>query len=1530
MTFISYAQNREDVMLWRALQAVPQGFYVDVGANDPSDDSVTRAFYERGWSGINIEPLSSHMTALQRDRPRDINLCVAAGATDGEVEIFDTPVRGWATASVSVAQLHQASGVTLTACTVPMRRLDSILAEFAPPAIHFLKIDVEGFEESVLRGIDLTRWRPWVVVVEATVPTSDAVDTHWEPLLTQAAYACVYFDGLNKYYLAQEHADLKAAFAAPPNVFDDFVAAEHARLQQALAPTLAELHGLQAQIQQERRVWQAKLAEAQKNLELQHHQAVVAAQQAQAQIESLDARLNAVFASTSWRVTRPLRLLARLAARLRPGVARQSGTLPTTTADGSMAASRDFSLLPDISVRTGSTVYWNPGVLRDQPWFSAMAGGADQDARDMPALNWRVVGHVEGHYSLAIVNRGLALALDNLAPGRVRVVAYHGQPCASVTDLPAHQAADLQRLMAHELPADAPVVSLVHHYPLITDADPAACRLALFFWEESAVPADMVARLNASFDAVVVASSFVRWSLRNSGCSLPIVVVPPGVADFATRVPARAEVLRPRAGQSFRFLHVSSAFDRKGVDTLLEAFYARFGKNDAVELYIKTFANPHNTVATLLAKLKTAWPDGPRVVLDESDLDEVQMGALYASAHAMVLPSRGEGFNMPAAEAMALGVPLVVSGFGGHADFADCHSAYLVPFCFAPSASHLHTDGSFWVEPDQQALSELLGMVHADVLAQDAGLSQRCQRAAERIRKNYQWRHAALALGQAAQGRLTLQPKNAAVQPVRVAVLSPWNTACGIAQHAQPLLAGWESSFELRVFCDQRTPADDAQQVYTPSWALGDELSVCKTLDMIGEQGFQVLLVQHQQSLFLLSDRVCEALARVKARGCVLVLELHSTLPLVRERRISAAAAAVLRSLDRVLVHKLDDVNYLLGLGLADNVMCLPLGVTLPEVTGSVPDIRQALGLQPQDLVLGCFGFLLPHKGLDGIIGGMPALAAATGRPVKLLAVTAALDARSRETLAECQQLAKSLGVAQQIIWMTDFLPMPDCLRFLTAVDVMVYAYGPTRESASAAVTVGLATGKPVLVSDQPIFSNVQGCTQVMRGGGTEGLVGAVMGLLNDPTATAALTQRQAQWLTRRSWPRVSSQFRSVVEGLLQDQPARGDRVSGLAQTQHGQRQLLVDVSELYFRNAHTGIQRVVMNILQVWLDHPPAGVTVRPVYSDGSAVFKYTNKFFTTPGDAATVMQDETPVHVTWGDVFLGLDLSAHLFPAAESSLARFRLAGVRVVYVVYDIIPLLRPDFSVPGMDKAFAQWLHSLRRQADCLMCISEAVANDVRLWLGGHTAEGALPEVTAFHLGADFAPAHNSTAATTMAAPVLAAIGTEVSFLMVGTLEPRKGYRQVLEAFELLWASGAGAALVVVGKPGWMMDDFGVRLHQHPELGKRLFWLEQADDATLDLLYQQCSCLLAASELEGFGLPLVEAARHRLPILARDIRVFREVAGDHAAYFQGLDAASLCEALRQWITMRQLGQVKSSAAMPYLSWSQSANALLKAVL
>ena len=217
MTFISFAQNFEDVMLWRALRHVSQGFFIDVGANDPDRDSVTRAFYDRGWNGINIEPVDTFHARLKQRRPRDVNLPVGLGSSVGRNVFYVVGESGLGTTDEAVAERHAADGWQVQKTDIVIDTLSNVCEAHAPAEIHFLKIDVEGMEKDVLMGADFNRWRPWILVIEATEANSQTPSHEaWEPLLAQAKYDFVYFDGLNRFYIAHEHPDLRAAFASPP------------------------------------------------------------------------------------------------------------------------------------------------------------------------------------------------------------------------------------------------------------------------------------------------------------------------------------------------------------------------------------------------------------------------------------------------------------------------------------------------------------------------------------------------------------------------------------------------------------------------------------------------------------------------------------------------------------------------------------------------------------------------------------------------------------------------------------------------------------------------------------------------------------------------------------------------------------------------------------------------------------------------------------------------------------------------------------------------------------------------------------------------------------------------------------------------------------------------------------------------------------------------------------------------------------------------------------------------------------------
>lgn len=232
---ISYAQNFEDVMLHRVFRDQKDGFYIDVGAMDPMIESVTKFFYDQGWSGINIEPNEYFYSKLLQARPRDINLNLAVGEREGCRPLYVFEQYGISTFDESNRDRFVAKGYEAQTKNTRITTLAAICQDYVRRPIDFLKVDCEGWEEFALRGADWERFRPIVLIVEGTTPgTGSPSWSAWEPyLIENAHYEMVYFDGLNRFYLRREYTDLRSHFEVPPNVFDEFTLRTTAAAEQA-------------------------------------------------------------------------------------------------------------------------------------------------------------------------------------------------------------------------------------------------------------------------------------------------------------------------------------------------------------------------------------------------------------------------------------------------------------------------------------------------------------------------------------------------------------------------------------------------------------------------------------------------------------------------------------------------------------------------------------------------------------------------------------------------------------------------------------------------------------------------------------------------------------------------------------------------------------------------------------------------------------------------------------------------------------------------------------------------------------------------------------------------------------------------------------------------------------------------------------------------------------------------------------------------------------------------------------------------
>jgi glycosyltransferase involved in cell wall biosynthesis len=350
-------------------------------------------------------------------------------------------------------------------------------------------------------------------------------------------------------------------------------------------------------------------------------------------------------------------------------------------------------------------------------------------------------------------------------------------------------------------------------------------------------------------------------------------------------------------------------------------------------------------------------------------------------------------------------------------------------------------------------------------------------------------------------------------------------------------------------------------------------------------------------------------------------------------------------------------------------------------------------------------------------------------------------------------------------------------------------------------------------------------------------------------------------------------------------------------------RQLLVDVSVIYQSDARTGIQRVVRSLLLQLLAMPPAGYRVCPVFATRRQAYSHAAPgFMTNPAHPKPHPQQKAePIRAQTGDLFLGLDLAAHLLPRHQPQLLGWKKKGVALHVMVYDLLPLQNPEWFNARTTRNFSRWIKWVAVYADSAICISEFVKVELAAWLSARFGlpAGTLPTSTIV-LGADLEASAPSDGMPADADFLLARLRATPAVLMVGTLEPRKGYDQALAAFEHLWQQpGKSQLLVIVGRPGWKTDGLQHALRTHPQAGKRLFWLEDASDEYLARLYAACTGVLVASRAEGFGLPLIEAARYGKPVLARDIAVFRETTVTGVEYFSSETPQALATSIEDWL-------------------------------
>lgn len=1030
-------------------------------------------------------------------------------------------------------------------------------------------------------------------------------------------------------------------------------------------------------------------------------------------------------------------------------------------------------------------------------------------------------------------------------------------------------------------------------------------------------------------------------------------------------------LLRARYGIERPFLLYAGAVDpRKNVELIFQAFgrlpQALRAGHDLVFVG-RLFDDEKGQLRTAAAR--SGIPSASLVFCDH--VSEADLVALYSICEAFLFPSRHEGFGLPALEAMACGAPVLA------ADATSIPEVVGRPdFLFDPDddARFAHLLEKVLTEPSVGEELRSWGLRRASELTW-ARSGRAALSAMEALHEEGR------AVG--GSGWTPTGSDHSPVVPLKkkpmMAFFSPLpSDRSGIADYSAELLPELARFYEIECIVLDTVVTDDwvlaNYTVRDVGWFERNAHLYDRVVYSIGNshfhrhmlglmQRFPGIVILHD---FFLSDLIdwmsntgqlpydefFRELYRTHGLGALSVERQSGRLVAVDR---FACNSIVFRNATGIIVHSqyaMDRAAELYGPSVLGRMYRIP-HLRAPYHGLDRAAARRRLGISEQEFVVCSFGILTKRKLSRKVLDAWISAYAGSRAKVRLIFVgDNAAGAYGDQLMAEIRRHEKDLRIV-----VTGYASTASYRDHLAAADLAVQLRTESRGETSGTVLDCLAAGVPVIVNDHGSSGEFPETAVVKLPDDFEisELATAIERFRADPAACAEQGRLGRDHIVEHHEPhRVGERFHDVIEeigttttGAIEETllaaisdfnapvpPNEFDFLSvarsvGQNRGRIGPRQILFDVTVLAEQDAKTGIQRVVRSMLAQLIANPPPGHVVEPVQIEDH-FFRYARRFTAHAYDIPAAVLPNAPVEFDAGDIYLAIDWVPDRLPSVEGWLERFRRAGGRVVIGVHDLLPLQLPHYFPPFMEAVMRRWFETGLRVADRFVCVSKVVADDV-VRLGEALQNGkrrASIEVGYFHNGCDLEASMPSKGLPKNHAEVLQAMRSRRTFLMVGTVEPRKGHSQVLDAMDALWKSGEDVGLVIVGKEGWMVDEVATRIANHAEFGVRLFWLNGISDEFLDLVYANASALIAASMGEGFGLPLIEAARHGASLIARDIPVFREVAGEHAFFFAAVDGEGLAAELREWLALPP-DEVPKSVGMRYLTWEESTAEMLDTV-
>jgi glycosyltransferase involved in cell wall biosynthesis len=726
-------------------------------------------------------------------------------------------------------------------------------------------------------------------------------------------------------------------------------------------------------------------------------------------------------------------------------------------------------------------------------------------------------GVFKGDYSLAIVNRHLARALIDLG---INLVCYTPEP-----DWQADPRLDVTPEVKSRLRADYPRdeifdVHLRNTWPPTThDMVGKINAYVGFAWEELEFPQYLVDRFNRDLDLVMVTANFVRDSFVQSGVTIPVEVIGNG-CDHVSAATERKPSPLPK-GDRKRLLHVSSCFARKGIDVLVEAFLRSFRREEQVELVIKTFANPDNILSGVLAEQAERLADAPPIVVVDQFYSNEELLGLYETADIIVAPSRGEGFGLPLAEAMQLGIPVVTTNYSGQTDFCRPDTAWLVDYHMSASQAHVAGSFSLWAEPS----ADHLGAQMRAVLDQPVQARARSKQARQLLTAHFGWGNVARRVLKA----LTARDGGAAVAKTdwTIDLISSWRQQCGIATYAghlydTPSFSGRVGRIFARRVLDDALPGapeeDTGGAVVSRLW--GYDLVSLKRLMRELERGrADVLWMQHHPGHFSTQDMELLAEVLPRTRHRLRAVTMHSV-----KEALRGGSLQWTKAFDIVFVHSSEDATAVSAAG-HRNVVVVPHGV--------LSEPKHVHAADTSHFTIGSFGFLMPHKNIDRLVLAFAEARAYEPRlRLKLFNCVVPND-QSRVARAMIENLIEYLDLSDSVTARFDFVPEDELRRELVGCDLLAFVYGDSTETATGAARIAMSVNRPLLCSRSRVLRDLWPISHVINSTDVDCIAEALASLSQNPRLLGMRDNDRKQMAQWYAYSRVAERHVTAIERML-------------------------------------------------------------------------------------------------------------------------------------------------------------------------------------------------------------------------------------------------------------------------------------------------------------------------------------------------------------------------------------------------------------